>query len=79
MARVAMQRVPFVVVTEKFKNPVWRAFPELGVYVNQHYRRLVTYGTDRDARARDRMVDVYVTTSLPSTSSDVATGWPCFR
>ena len=79
MARVAMQRVPFVVVTEKFKNPVWRAFPELGVYVNQHYRRLVTYGTDRDARARDRMVDVYVTTSLPSTSSDAATGWPCFR
>ena len=79
VAWVAMQTVPFVVVTGKFKDPVWRAYPELGAYVAQHYRPLVTYGTDGDARAHDRVVEVYATTSLPPTSIDAATGWPCFR
>jgi hypothetical protein len=53
---------------------VWRAFPQLATYVDQHYRRLVTYGSDGD-----RAVEVYVTHTLPSTSIDAATGWPCFR
>ena len=74
VAQVAMQRVPFVIVTGKYKNPVWHAFPELAMYVDQHYRRLVTYGADGD-----RVVEVYVTDTLPSTSIDAVTGWPCFR
>jgi hypothetical protein len=74
VARIAMQKVPFVVVTGKFKDPVWRAYPELAAYVDQHYRRLVTYGPQGD-----RMVEVYVNHTLRSTSIDSATGWPCFR
>ena len=74
VAQVAMQSVPFVVVTGKYKDPVWRAFPELATYVDQHYRPLVTYGADGD-----RVVEVYVTDTLPSSSIDAATGWPCFR
>jgi hypothetical protein len=74
VARIAMQKVPFVVVTGKFKDPVWRAYPELAAYVGQHYRQLVTYGPKGD-----RMVEVYVNHTLRSTSVDAATGWPCFR
>ena len=74
VAQVAMQSVPFVVVTGKYKDPVWHAFPELATYIDQHYRPLVTYGADGD-----RVVEVYVTDTQPSTSIDAATGWPCFR
>ncbi len=74
MARIAMQRVLFVVVTGKFKDPVWRAYPELAAYVAEHYRQLVTYGPEGDRR-----VEVYVNHTLRSTSVDSATGWPCFR
>ena len=74
VARVATQTVPFVVVTGKFKDPVWRAYPELAAYVDQHYRRLVAYGPDGD-----RKVEVYVNHTLHSISIDAATGWPCFR
>jgi hypothetical protein len=74
LAQVARQNVPFVVVTGKFKDPVWRSFAELGAYVDRHYRRLVTYGTDGD-----RVVEVYVSETMPSSSIDPGTGWPCFR
>jgi hypothetical protein len=74
VARVATQTVPFVVVTGKFKDPVWRAYPELAAYVDRHYRRLVAYGPDGD-----RKVEVYVNHTLHSISIDAATGWPCFR
>jgi hypothetical protein len=74
LAQVATQMVPFVVVTGKFKDPVWRSSPQLGAYIDHHYRPLVTYGADGD-----RVVEVYVTETMPSTSSDAVTGWPCFR
>ena len=75
VAKIATQVVPFVIVTGKYKDGVWRAFPELARYVDQHYRRLVTYGSDGD-----RAVEVYVTSTVPSpTAIDAASGWPCFR
>ena len=74
LAQVATQMVPFVVVTGKFKDPVWRSSPQLGAYIDRHYRPLVTYGADGD-----RVVEVYVTETMPSTSIDAVTGWPCFR
>jgi hypothetical protein len=73
LAQVATQSVPFVIVTERYKNAVWRAYPELATYVNQRYRPLVTYGPAGD----DHTVEVYRNAMMPSTSVDPATGWPC--
>jgi hypothetical protein len=66
LAIVERQVVPFVVVTSRSKQAVWAAYPDLAVFIETEFSRLVR-------RRPKRRVDVFASRTLPTGGTEDAT------
>ena len=72
MVRLAVQRVPVVILRRPTYDELTRQFPELAAYVDWRFREIARWtlaGGDTIALMMD---------TLSARGTDAATGWPCF-
>jgi hypothetical protein len=74
--RLARETIPFVVVTSRSRESVYKFYPELASFIAGQFEPLVTYRFGEDQSV---IVDVLVSRTLTRHGSDPGTGWPCFR
>jgi hypothetical protein len=76
LAAVERQDVPFMIVTSRSKDAVWKSYPELAGFIDTHFVPLASYRIGEDASV---LVDVRVNRTLERRGLDPETGWPCYR
>ena len=72
--RLRRQVVPFALISSDYASDFDVNLPILAGYVRGRYTRLTDVFYYEDAH-----ISILVDGTLPSTSRDAATGWPCFR
>ena len=72
--RLRRQVVPFALISSDYANDFDVNLPIVAGYVRGRYTRLTDVFYSEDAH-----ISILVDGTLPSTSRDAATGWPCFR
>jgi hypothetical protein len=73
LARIRRESVPFVLVLEDQEDTFRRGFERVADHVRTHYAPMADIAVEETAR-----LSVFVENDRRSTTTDAATGWPCF-
>jgi hypothetical protein len=72
LARLSRQSVPIVLVDPEVRADFYRAYPAIGKYLDERFRKVGEFTTDA------RQIHIYAERERRATGTDAEFGWPCF-